>query len=275
MKKYLGVVDLAGAGSFDGSGESLDLSSTFLGSMSGLELYRSDVDFTVTRNDATSLDLSGLPFDPVAGLFALVEDTDSSGVFTAAYTPKTNVFSWNSGSQRITVTGATFSVGGTWVVNIWGSPRTVSLPENALMVLEQNQERFGSDNAGVTLLVSPPQAFTDVWVDLGAEISMFGYRTVAFFLTLDVNSDSDLRFRVLAKHQNGGAEYTLPIETVGTSVVNVEDHFWEFVDDVDRLIVIPVETNGAIPYLQAQIQRGVDGASVDAEVDSAHYVRGV
>lgn len=275
MKKYLGVVDLAGPGSFDGSGESADLSSMSLGAASGLELYRSDVDFTVVRNDATSLDLSGLPFDPVAGLFVLIEDTDSSGVFTAAYTPKTNVFAWSSGDQRVTVTGATFSASGSWNVNIWGPPRTISLPENAAMVLEQNQQRFGSDDAGVELL-SVPQVFTDAWADMGSEISVFGFRTTAFFLKLTINSDSDLRFRVRGKHEGGGAgEFSFPIETAGTAVVNVEGRFWEFTQDANQSIIIPVTTDGAIPYLQCQVQRGVDGAGTDAQVDTAHYCRGV
>lgn len=271
MRKYLGIVDLAGAT----EAGTLDLQSMFLAVASGMELYRSDIDFAVARNDATSLDLSGLSFDPVANLFVLIEDFNSSGVFIRSYSLQTNVFSWDSANQRITVTGAAFSAGGSWRVSLWGPPRTVSLPENAQMVLRQNQERYGSDDAGVAL-ISAAQAFTDAWVNLGAEIPMHGWRSCVFYLTLDVNDDSDLRFRVLAKHESGGAEeYTFPILSPGSGVVAVQDEYFEFTDDADQLITIPVETLGAAPYLQAQIQRGVNGAGTAAQIDAAAYVRGV
>lgn len=274
-KKYIGLVELYDESAGDGSGGAINLSSTFLGAASGLELYRSGIDFTAVRNDATSLDLSGLAFEPSAGLFVLIEDIDSSGVFTASYTPKSNVFAWNSANQRVTVTGAAFSAGGSWNVNIWGPPRTISLPENAQLVIEQSQPRYGSDDAGIAL-ISAAQSFTDAFVDAGSEVSMFGFRTAVFYLTLDVNSDSNLQFRVLGKHESGGTEeYTLPIETVGASVVNVEDHFWEFVDDVDQLVIVSVETGGAVPYLQCQIRRGTDGAGTDAQLDALYIVRGV
>lgn len=278
LKQHLGYVELFSSGGGNGGGSGgggVDLSSAFLGSTSGLEAYRSGIDFSVTRNDATSLNLAGLSFEPLARLFVLIEDFDSSGAFIASYTPNTNVFDWDSANQRITVTGSAFSAGGAWNVSIWGPPRTVALPENAQMVIEQNQARYGSDDSGISMIAAP-QLFTDAWADLGGEISMFGLQACVFYLKLRINSDFDLRFRVLAKHTSGGTEeYMLPIKTPSLGVVAVEGQYFEFTNDVDQQIIIPVETLGAIPYLQPQIQRGVDGAGTDSQVDSSFYIRGV
>jgi len=151
----------------------------------------------------------------------------------------------------------------------------VSVPDDAGRVLIMNPDHLASDDAGIDLLPGGAQNFTDAWVDLGPEIAMHGYSNATLFLTLDINDDSDLRIRFLAKHESGGTEeYPLPTETAGAGVIAVEDAYYEFTDDVDQLIPVPVSTSGSVPYVQAQIQRGVNGAGTAAQVDAAYYVRG-
>ncbi len=272
------VIDGAGAvgggGGAPGSASYMHVVGA-LAMMGGNDFFVSPYHFTAVYQATTAVDLTG-GFPPITDVtqFVTVMQVDTAGVVSVHY-PTTHVFAWDPANNRLTITGATFAATDVFQVIIRGADRATSLPENARLVLEQNQSRYGSDDAGITM-ISAAQAFTDAWVDLGSEISMFGFTTCAFYLTLDINDDSDLQFRVRGKHESEGTEeYSLPIETVGTGVVSVEDQYWEFTDDADQLIIIPVETNGAVPYLQAQIRRGVDGAATDSEVDAAYFVKGV
>ena len=116
------------------------------------------------------------------------------------------------------------------------------------------------------------QAFTTSWADLGSEIDMYGYSKLGVWLTLDVNAANNMRLRALAKLDAGsggdssGAEFQLPINSVGSSDVKVEGEYYEFNVDADGNFLLEIETDGLIPIIQLQIQVGTDGGA-DAEVD--------
>ena len=89
-----------------------------------------------------------------------------------------------------------------------------------------------------------------------------GYNSIAVWLTLDINSSLDARFRALAKHTSGGAEeYDLPIKTVSASDVKIQSEYIEWNVDADQLTVYSVQCDNVIPYVQFQIQAGTVGAT--------------
>lgn len=109
---------------------------------------------------------------------------------------------------------------------------------------------------------STPQDLTTGWVDIGDEILMEGYNKIGLWLKLAINDSLNARIRVLAKHESAHAdEYSLPIKTVGSSDIKLEDAYYEFNDDADQKVILEIETGGHIKILQIQIQTGTLGAS--------------
>jgi hypothetical protein len=117
------------------------------GAVGGTVTYTSGIHFTgVTRIDADTLSIPSLPFDPVSNNFIVVSDFTSGNLFTAKYTPLTHAFSWNGTSKELTVTGAAFSVGGSWHIEVLGPDRFASAPENAQNVIVLNPSHLYGDD---------------------------------------------------------------------------------------------------------------------------------
>lgn len=118
-----------------------------------------------------------------------------------------------------------------------------------------------------------PQAFTTSWANLGGPIDSTDASRLALYLVLDVNAGQNMRVRALGKIGKDDLNtYNLPIKTVSSSDVKIEDEYFEFNDDADQNIIHEVETKGLVPYVQFQIQVGTDGGA-DAEVDEAHVIK--
>jgi hypothetical protein len=114
----------------------------------------------------------------------------------------------------------------------------------------------------VTTLEGTPQNLTASWVDIGAEVSCQGFNKIGLWVTLDINNSLDARIRALAKHTSAGTdEYTFPILTPTASQVNIEAEFIEFTQDADQKMLIKVECDNVVPYVQFQIQAGTAGAT--------------
>lgn len=244
-----------------------------LASMSGDDTFLSPYHFTVAQHSATELNLSG-GFPTIYDItqFAAVLQHATDGSVTV-YFPHTSIFSWDSGNSRLTVTGADFAGTDKFQIIIRGADRATSLTEDARRMIDIDPYQLKSDDSGIQL-ISSPQNFTASWVNLGAEIPMFGFNTLKLFLTFDKNDSTDMRVRVLEKHESAGVEeYPGIIETLGTSVISVEPAYWELVNDVDQLIPLPYKTDGTVPYIRVQIQAGVVGTTA-GQVDAAYYVKG-
>lgn len=77
----------------------------------------------VTWYDSTTLNITGLWFDPDPQNFLLIEEYSTARVYRQFYTPDTHAFLWDSVNKRVTVTGADFTNGGKWLVLLWGPQR--------------------------------------------------------------------------------------------------------------------------------------------------------
>lgn len=127
---------------------------------------------------------------------------------------------------------------------------------------------FPGGTCGPLALIAAAQDLTANWADLGAELDVEGVRTIALFLTLDINDSTNARVRLVALHASGGTEHVLAIRTVGSSAVTVEDEYIEFNDDADQSVVLPFEIYAVCPLVKFQVQAGAVGASA-GQIDAA------
>lgn len=117
-------------------------------------------------------------------------------------------------------------------------------------------------NKETIIAAASPQAFTASWADLGAEIQMHGYNSLGVWLVLDVNNSLDMRLRARVKlDKDATNEYSLPIRSVGTAVVAVEQEYLEFNVDEDANYLIDFDTKGHAGFVQLQISAGTAGAT--------------
>jgi len=241
--------------------------------MTGDGIYKSGIHFTAVQNAATEIDISGgFPAITDVGQFLGVAQISNVGAVTIFY-PHQNVFSWDAANSRLTVTGATFAGTDTFVVVIDGKNRYASDPGNHGLMAEVSPYPLRADSAGIELITAA-QDFTAAWADLGPEIPMFGYNKLKLWLTFDINDSTDLRVRVLEKHESGGVEEYEPIiETYSASDIKFEAGYWELNVDADVLHPLVYKGDGCTPYVQAQIMAGTLGVGVDAQIDAAYYTR--
>jgi hypothetical protein len=128
---------------------------------------------------------------------------------------------------------------------------------------------------GPTTLQATPQAFSNGWADLGDEIETKGAQTIVLWITVTINNSQNLRARLLAKREEDGTdEYLLPIRTIAADVVLIEDEYLEANEDVSESMALSWALDGAIPFVQFQIQAGTVG-TLPATVDTAYVTAAV
>lgn len=128
---------------------------------------------------------------------------------------------------------------------------------------------FDGRYGGPHELISAAQDLTANWADLGAELLVGGARVVGLYAELDINDSVNARVRLLAKHTSAGTnEYVLPIRTVNSSNVKIEDEYYEFNDDADQSVLCSWELEGVVLYAQFQVQAGTVGGTA-GQIDSA------
>lgn len=126
---------------------------------------------------------------------------------------------------------------------------------------------------GPETLVGAAQDLTAAFADLGAEIPMSGYKKLGVWLTIDINDSENARIKALAKHTSGGSEeYNLPIESIAPDVITIQDEYYEFNDDSDQLVLLTIETNNIVPYIQLQVEAGVVGGTA-GQIDKAYITK--
>lgn len=164
------------------------------------------------------------------------------------------------------------------LVNI-GDPTTdFTIDSNKVSEQSPIWSRYTSPEA----LISAAQAFTTSFADIGPEVDSAGYHYCRYWFTLDINQGANARIKILEKHTYAGAE-EYPVapdrvtisapatyyETVGAA----NAQYWEIDTDADQLFTMCVQCNNATPYIQVQIQIGVDGGT-DAEIDALYVTKG-
>jgi len=115
-------------------------------------------------------------------------------------------------------------------------------------------------------LISTAQNFTASWVDLGESIDVRDIATIGLYLNIDINDSLNTRVRMVAV--DGSDEYELPILTVGTSSIAVDQEYFEFTDDADQLMILSFNVLDLVGTVKFQIQAGTAGAT-PGQIDGA------
>ena len=145
------------------------------------------------------------------------------------------------------------------------------LPERTEVQAEVNQQ-FGY--SGPVAIIQSAQTFSTTWVDLGSEIDTERYAHIGLFISLTISDSTNVRARALAKRAiNGANEYYLPINTMGSSNVVVEDEYIEFTDDADQDMLLAWDLDNIVPVVQFQIQVS-DVGTTAGQIESAYVTRG-
>jgi len=249
---------------------------------SGDNTYLSPADFTATYASGTTLTLTGIPFTPTNAQFASVKKV-TAGAAAVTYTPDVNIMSYNSSTGVLTVTGATFAAGDTFVVTIMaGPPKRTDTANDAMKNMPLRDE---SDNfTGVQTLLSAAQNLTDTAADVGGELYVRRAKWVRYFVTVDINDSNNVRFKFLAKHTSAGAEeYVIdPAQilaancglSTGSALFNIpaaaaDDTCIEVSQDADALYCIRVPVDNSFDYLQLQTYAGTVGGTA-GQIDALY-----
>jgi hypothetical protein len=250
------------------------VSGSVAGAGGGLVLHTSPVHFTAAFYDADSLTLYGHPAITDHSQFVEIEAWSAAGVYIGKYSPRTHVFEWDSANDRVNVSSAAFVTGGTYKVSLLAADRFANLPGNHLLSAEVNPYETRGESAMIPLITAP-QNFTAAWADLGPEISLYGYNKLKLWLTLDINDSTDLRVRVVEKHESGGVEeYPMVLEAYNAADVRWQPGYWEMEVDADTLAPLIFRADGLTPVGQVQIMAGTLGVGTDAQMDAAGFTRG-
>jgi len=116
---------------------------------------------------------------------------------------------------------------------------------------------------------------SSVFQDLGAEIDMKGYNQLGVWLTVDINTSSNVDVRVLHKHTSAGSEEYRDINvqlitpSVSHSRVNLNDY--RVGTNTDQLFKMNIDVDATTPYVQLQVKEGT--ANGDAQIDAAYITK--
>ena len=115
------------------------------------------------------------------------------------------------------------------------------------------------------------------WTTIGsAEVG--GARWAGAYIDLNINAGTNARVRLRGMYGSGGSAYYLPLTTVGTSTVDVEDRFVEFVGDSDQKQLLTWELDGVCPWVKLEGSvggSGGTGAGTATTIDGAQFITAV
>ena len=234
--------------------------------------FKSPSDFTATFASATTLTLAALPIT-IGNNAALVyvKVVPSSGT-AKLYVNGLQGVTLTVSSTTLTIAGAgttPFVTGDVYEVGINGQKKGYDLSADADKVLIQNPIWAKVTDPTSLIASGSEQTITNSWVDLPAvEIPCQGYTLMVLYVVLDINSSTNVRIRALGKKASAGAnEYTLMIETIGTTDIKVDAEYIEFNTDADQSAILKIYTDG-LPYVQLQVQSSNNS---DGQIDLLDY----
>lgn len=109
------------------------------------------------------------------------------------------------------------------------------------------------------VLLDSNKVATASWANIGPVINCEGSDSVGIFLNMIIGTDLNFRVRAIGRLTATGDDYLLPIRTASASDVKVEGQYIELNVDADQKIILEVETDQIVPFIQMQIQVGTVG----------------
>lgn len=117
----------------------------------------------------------------------------------------------------------------------------------------------------VDIFTGDPIEITDVWQDISAIINVKGAKSIVLWVNYDQNTSTNTKIRALVGATDDDVNYSLVIEYVSTSKVDVQDEVLELSDE-DLKVIKEFTLNRAINYIKFQVADDADGTG---QVDSA------
>ena len=158
-------------------------------------------------------------------------------------------------------------------IQIWKNP-AYSEDVDILKMIEQ--ANLDSRRVDVQSLLSSAQDLTASFADVGDEIPVPFFKSLYYFITVDINDSLDPRFKILAKHTNAGAEeYPLSdgsviVHTQNSYSAAATNRYFELTDDENQLFIIEADIGNNVESLQLQASVGTVGATA-GQIDAAYY----
>lgn len=123
-------------------------------------------------------------------------------------------------------------------------------------------------------LITTAQDLTSSWANLGKPISMANYRKLGLWLDVNINNSTGVLFRALPLKSldSTATVYNFPIKWVSSSKVAIDDENFELTNNADQKLLVAMETDYLVPYVQIQVMATVVGATA-GQIDVAEYNR--
>lgn len=238
--------------------------------------------FTATYTSSSTITLASLPIaitnSTQIRYILQVSGTDSSNIYINGANGVT--FGYSAGVLTIYGSGTPFTATDTYQVGLNG----VKLGDDLSLDLKKTQEQSPLSAHRVTKetledSTTAADTLTTTLVDVGSEVSTATYNVINFYVTLSINSSSNVRFKVLAKHTSAGSEeYALSsafvnISTRATYIDTASYRYFEIDDDANQLFIISVDVNNTIEYLQLQACVGTLGATPNASLTKVYTIK--
>jgi len=236
--------------------------------------YKSPDDFTAVNTSSTTITLSGLPFTITDdSQIAYIRFVPTGGSGARVLVNGLNGITITEASGVLTVNGAGTPFAGSdlYEVGINGPSKAYDLSLDSQKTIEQAPvwTRYTDKED----LIASAQAIENIANNLGAEIDMRGYNKLGLWLTLDINSSTDVKIRILHKHTSGGAEEFREIylgsPAANTTTINLNDY--EFAADTDQLVKFVIDVDLTTPFVQIQVFDAADGTG---QIDAAAITKG-
>jgi len=158
---------------------------------------------------------------------------------------------------------------------VYNNNQDYSLWVNKTSIESQDQ---GGKHTDAEELLTSAQDLTASFADLWNEVDVSWYKKIRFYLTVDINSSNDPRFKFYAKHESGGSEeYPLSdadvtIHTDNTYTSAAASRYFELNDDANQLVAIDIDVKNITGYIQTQASVWTVGGTA-AQIDAFYIVK--
>lgn len=239
--------------------------------------YESPIDFTVTRNDTGSVDISAYPFT-VSGSSNIkyVQAIDTTNNLALTYQQGVNDIAliWDSANDRITIYEAGSKISDIaadydeFIVGIDADKKAYDSAQDILKVTEQALRRMDYTDFQTLVSASDIGTSDDVWKDQGSEISVSGIPTLHVAWKYVVNDSIGGQIKLLGKSESAGSDEYISLNPT-KYLVNLPDanDKGSKAFDVSGLSYVQIQSKATDVISPA----GSNEGTLDIEISTIHY----
>ena len=117
-----------------------------------------------------------------------------------------------------------------------------------------------SGNGIYDILEGAAFEITDTLAKAGHRIDTRGVKSICIWTNIDIGTSTNVTLKAYAfPEKDSAAAFEFPIRTVASSKANVEDELFEFSVDGDQRVVLELELNKVIPFIEIHAKDDSDG----------------